>query len=160
MLASDVATRPATFRISRRFGAPADKIFRAWTDPAELALWWCPPGWTPAEMLVELRAGGAFRLGMRKIGSAQVVYSHGRFIEVRAPRHIVYTWNWEGAFPEMPETRVTVDFAAHDGGTEVTLVHEALPGIPLCLRHRSGWLDALGRLGDVVSHQSRDSRSC
>jgi uncharacterized protein YndB with AHSA1/START domain len=88
---------------------------------------------------------------MRKIGTSEIAYSHGRFIEVRVPQRIVYTWNWENVFPEMPETRVIVEFAARDRGTELTLIHEALPGIPLCLRHRSGWLGALERLANAVA---------
>src|SRR5215471_15268149 len=127
-----------TFRIGRRFAAPAERIFRAWTDPRELERWWCPPGWTPAGLKIDLRVGGQFRFGMRRGGSAELVYSHGRFIEVRVPKRLVYTWKWENAFSKMPETRVTVEFAPRDGGTELTLIHEAIPGIALCLRHRSG----------------------
>jgi uncharacterized protein YndB with AHSA1/START domain len=139
-----------TFRIGRRFAAPVDRLFRAWTSPAELACWWCPPGWVPAGLQIDLRIGGKFRFGMERTGTADVVYSHGRFIDVCAPRRLVYTWNWENAFPEMPETLVTVEFTAREGGTELTLIHEALPGIPLCLRHRSGWLDAFERLRRVA----------
>ena len=88
---------------------------------------------------------------MRRSGSAQIVYSHGRFIEIRVPKRLVYTWNWENAFPEMPETRVTEEFASRDGGTELTPMHEALPGIAVCLRHRSEWLDAVERLRVAAS---------
>jgi uncharacterized protein YndB with AHSA1/START domain len=91
---------------------------------------------------------------MKRDGSTEVVYSHGWFIEVTCPNRLVYTWNWENAFPEMPETRVTIELTPHDDGTEMTLIHEALPGIPLCLRHRSGWLDALERLRRAVESQA------
>ena len=149
-LASEVENPRITFRIGRHFSVPAERIFRAWTDPEELERWWCPPGWTAAGLLIDLRVGGEFRFGMRRIGTAEIVYSHGRFIEVRIPKRIVYTWNWENAFPEMPETRVTVEFTPRERGTELTLIHEALPGIPLCLRHRTGWLDAFERLRSSV----------
>src|SRR5215472_17110501 len=102
-LASQTENPLITFHIGRSFSAPADRIFRAWTDPYELERWWCPPGWTPAGLQLDLRAGGRFRFGMRRVGTAEIVYSHGRFIEVRVPKRIVYTWNWENAFPERPE---------------------------------------------------------
>ena len=70
---------------------------------------------------------------------------------VRVPQRLVYTWIWENAFPEMPETRVTVEFTPHGGGTELTLIHEAIPGIALCLRHRSGWLDGFERLRGALA---------
>jgi len=152
ILACEADHRPTTFRIGRSYAAPVDQIFHAWTNPAQLERWWCPPGWAPTGLHVDLRVGGRFRFGMRKVGKTEVVYSHGRFIEVRAPGRVVYTWNWENAFPEMPETRVTVEFAPREGGgTQLTLIHEALPGLPLCLRHRSGWLRALKRLQDAVT---------
>ena len=73
------------------------------------------------------------------------MYVHGCFFEVSAPEKLVYTWNWENAFLGMPETRVTVQFAESDGGTEVVLVHEELPELQICLRHWNGWLAALDR---------------
>ena len=33
----------------------------------------------------------------------------GQFLEVRPPERLVYTWRWEGAFAEMPETLVTLE---------------------------------------------------
>lgn len=150
-LVREVENRPVTFRIGRNFAAPVDRIFHAWTDPGELERWWCPRGWTPAGLQIDLRVGGTFRFGMRRIGTTEVVYSHGRFIEIRIPKRIVYTWNWENAFPGVPETRVSVEFMPHHGGTQLTLIHEALPGIAVCLRHRSGWLIALERLENSVA---------
>jgi uncharacterized protein YndB with AHSA1/START domain len=88
---------------------------------------------------------------MRRDGGGEIVSAYGRFIEVRIPELLVYTWNWENAFPGMPETCVTVVFSDREDGSELTLTHASLPGIPLCLRHRQGWLDAWERMNAVVS---------
>jgi uncharacterized protein YndB with AHSA1/START domain len=137
-------------RLSRRFARPAEAVFRAWTNPETLRRWWCPAGWTPAEMEVDLRTGGAYRLGMRRVENGETVYVCGHFLEVCAPEKLVYTWKWENAFEQMPETQVTVTFVELAGVTELQLIHEPLPEIPICLRIRTGWLEAWQRLKEVL----------
>jgi uncharacterized protein YndB with AHSA1/START domain len=134
------------FRLRRRFTAPRENVFRAWTDPEVLKRWWCPNGWLPAEIEVDLRVGGTYRIGMRRAESGRPIYVHGRFLDVQTPERLVYTWRWENAFVQMPPTRVTVQFVESAGTTEVVLIHENLPEIAVCLRHRSGWMAAWERL--------------
>ena len=45
--------------ISRLVRAPRATVWRAWTDPALLAQWWCPQPWTTEVRAFDLRAGGA-----------------------------------------------------------------------------------------------------
>jgi uncharacterized protein YndB with AHSA1/START domain len=86
---------------------------------------------------------------LRENGGAPV-YVHGSFIEVRSPEKLSYTWRWENAFEQMPETRVTIEFTEIDSGTEILLTHEHLPEVGVCLRHRAGWMDALQRIDPVL----------
>ena len=133
--------------VRHTFAAPRESVFRAWTDPQVLKRWWCPPGWAPGEMAIDLRVGGAYRIGMRRLRSHSAVYVQGRFVEVDCPKRLVYTWRWQNAFEHMPETQVTVLFTeAASGGTEVVLKHENLPAIPVCLRHWNGWKAAWPRM--------------
>jgi uncharacterized protein YndB with AHSA1/START domain len=75
----------------------------------------------------------------------QVITAHGSFLTVNAPSQLVYTWVWEGVFPDMPITYVTVDFREVDGGTEMALRQDDL-SLRVCAQHLRGWLDAFGRL--------------
>jgi len=115
-----------------------------------LKQWWCPQGWIPAEVDLELRVGGSYRIGMRRLSGGAPVYVRGSFLEVDPPEKLAYTWEWVNAFEQMPRTRVTVQFLAEGSTTIVSLTHEDLPEIPVCLQHRNGWIAALGRLGDVL----------
>ena len=133
-------------RLTRAFGAPRERVFDAWTTPEALKRWWCPPGWTPERIDVDLRAGGAYYFGMRRLEDDIVVSIRGRFIDVSRPERLVYTWKWYGALDDMPETRVTVEFHARDGGTEVILVHQPIADARLWNRHRTGWIDACDRM--------------
>lgn len=145
-----IERRDIAFRVRRRFAARRQSVFRAWTDTTALRQWWCPAGWTPADIQIDLRVDGAYRIGMWKAETDETISVYGRFVEVRSPELLVYTWNWDGAFEEMPETRVTVRFIEIDNGTEVTLLQEHLPEIGICLQHRAGWIAAWERLEPVV----------
>jgi uncharacterized protein YndB with AHSA1/START domain len=138
------------FKLERRFEKSRDVVFRAWTDPEILKLWWCPTGWTLAEIEVDLRVGGEYRIGMRRNTGGLTVYVKGVFLEVNSPEALVYTWTWENAFDGMPQTRVTVRFFSKGEATIVVLEHDGLPEISVCLRHRSGWLAALERIQKIL----------
>ena len=45
-------------RLSRSFAAPRDRVFRAFTAPAQLARWWGPKGFTVPACTLDVRAGG------------------------------------------------------------------------------------------------------
>ena len=138
-----------TLRLWHRFEATPERVFAAWTRPEALRLWWCPAGWRPVQIEVDLRQGGAYRLSMNREGGAQLVAGHGHFLEIEPARRLVYTWRWDGAFPDMPETIVTVEFRAVTGGTELALRQEVLE-LPMCTRLLSGWLAACERLEEAV----------
>jgi uncharacterized protein YndB with AHSA1/START domain len=138
-----------TLRLWHRFEATPERVFAAWTRPDALRLWWCPAGWVPTRIEVDLRPGGEYRLSMTRQSGTPSVTVHGRFLKIEPPRKLVYTWLWDGAFAEMPETTVTIDFAPVGDGTELSLRQEAL-AIPFCVQHLSGWTAALDRISRVV----------
>jgi len=146
----EVAGRRAICTTLRRwFAAPRQNVFRAWTHPEALKNWWCPIGWAPAEMEIDLRVAGTYRIGMRNLASGLLVSVYGRFLEVHTPERLVYTWRWENAFHDMPETRITVQFVEHNTGTEVVLTQDNLPEVGVCLRHRAGWIAAWNRMEEL-----------
>jgi uncharacterized protein YndB with AHSA1/START domain len=142
------------FRIKKRFNAPREKVFDAWTKPEVLKQWWCPEGWTPTEIEVDLRVGGAFRIGMQRLSGGTTVYVRGRFSEIHAPETLSFSWQWENAFDGMPQTYVTLRFKDVGIETELLLMHQNLPEIPVCLQHRSGWLEAFNRMERVLRRYS------
>jgi uncharacterized protein YndB with AHSA1/START domain len=93
--------------------------------------------------------GGRYRFAMQRESGARVLTVHGRFLEIRPPEKLVYTWRWDGAFPDMPETRVTVEFCAVDGGTELALRQEPV-NLRVCAQHLSGWLAACDRIARTL----------
>jgi uncharacterized protein YndB with AHSA1/START domain len=144
-------TPQTTLRLTRTFAAPREKVFRAWTDPEELKKWWGPPGYATPSAEVDLRAGGKYRLGMRKLPDGPVFYLAGTYQEVRAPERLVYTWRWE-AEPEYGETLVTVEFHDRGGTTELILSHELFPNEKMRDEHGRGWGGCFGKLASVLAN--------
>ena len=140
-------------RLRHRFEATPERVFAAWTRAEALRLWWCPAGWQPAEIEVNLWLGGTYRLAMIRESGTQRITVHGHFLEIEPAGRLVYTWRWDGAFPDMPETIVTVDFRAVTGGTEIALRQEVLE-LPMCSRQLSGWLAACGRMAEVMEKKA------
>ena len=81
-------------RITREFDAPAEKVFRAHTDPALMVQWNGPNG---TEMRVDhfdCRTGGSYRYLMVSDGEEYGFF--GSFHEVRPAELIVQTFTFEG----------------------------------------------------------------
>lgn len=161
MAASRTATDSAihALRVERRFQAPPERVFQAWTT-AEALSRWSSPDEEPAQVELDLRVGGRYRMAMTAPDGAthRVV---GVYREIDAPRRLVYTWRWE-TIPDFPETVVTVEFRERvDGGTDLLLVHEGLPDSPSGRRHETGWIASLDKLGALAgaprAHSSQAS---
>ena len=147
-----VSPKPSTentLNLRRIFKAPREKVFRAWTDPEELKKWWGPEGYATPSAEVDLRVGGKYRLGMRKLPDGEIFYLTGIYREVRPPERLVYSWRWE-AEPEYGETQVTVDFRQAGNSTEVVLTHEFFPTGKARDDHNRGWSSCLDRLAKLL----------
>lgn len=78
-----------TIRTTRTVKATRDKVFRAWTDPALLAKWWGPNGFTNTIHVFEANPGGAWSLTMH--GPDGAAYpNESRFVEVLPNERIVF----------------------------------------------------------------------
>ncbi len=80
-----------TVAIVHVFDAPIAEVFKAWTDPDELAAWYGPAGMrTPRESVhIEPRAGGRFELTMVSLDGARE-FSIGYTIrEIEPPELLV-----------------------------------------------------------------------
>jgi uncharacterized protein YndB with AHSA1/START domain len=138
----------ALVQVRRVLDAPADRIYRAWTEPELLQRWFRPRGGSSAGAEMDVRVGGRYRWGMKLLG--HVYYAHGEYLEIERNRRLVFTFGWERVpFVRVTDSVVTVEFHDRNGQTEVVITHERLASRSLRLLHREGWercLDFLGRL--------------
>lgn len=148
-MVSQRSSPATTLRLTRTFAAPREKVFHAWTDPEELKKWFGPVGYSTPTAEVDLRVGGKYRLGMKKLPDGEIFYLSGTYREVRLPEKLVYTWRWENE-PELGETLVTVEFRARGHSTEVVVTHELFPTEKARDDHDKGWNSCLDRLPEVL----------
>ena len=84
-------TTPSALEVvtTRVFPAAAEAVFDAFADPARLALWWGPEGFTNEIHRFDLRAGGTWRVTMRSADGA-AFDNESEFVEVDRPRRVVF----------------------------------------------------------------------
>ncbi len=145
------STPGLTLTLRRTFTAPRERVFRAWTDPAELKQWFAPGELTTPTAVVDLRVGGRYRIAMAEPGG-EPFYLNGVYKEVRAPERLVYTFRWEDPGELDPgETLVTVEFHERGGKTEVVITHEQLANAEDRRKHEEGWTGCLEKLTAVLA---------
>jgi uncharacterized protein YndB with AHSA1/START domain len=89
MTADDTAaTADREFVHSRLIDAPCERVFAAIAEPARLARWWGPNGFTSTFEAFEFRPGGAWRLMLHGPNGADYP-NDNRFTEIVAPQRVV-----------------------------------------------------------------------
>jgi uncharacterized protein YndB with AHSA1/START domain len=132
--------------VERRIGAPPETVFAYFTDPVRYRLW------QGVDAELDPRPGGIFRVVMT--GQSQQIVQ-GQYLEVDAPRRIVFTWGYEGNTGLLPgESTVEVTLRPDGDGTVLRICHRGLPSGGACQFHEWGWDLSLDRLVAVV--ESRD----
>jgi uncharacterized protein YndB with AHSA1/START domain len=145
-MSTDVETKPS-LTLKRRYNAPPEKVFSAWTDPKKLGRWFCPTACKPVLTESDARVGGRYRIVVRaQSGEAHDV--SGTFREVVPNRRLAFTWAWRST-PER-ESLVTVELKPDGDGTMLTLTHEQFFDEAARDRHQSGWGPILDRLNEVL----------
>ena len=106
--------------IVRVFDAPREVVWRAWTDPDQLAAWWGPAGMhSPRERIeMEVRPGGVFRVVMVQSATGAEFPSDMRFTKVDEPSLLEFEWDGQRGIGGGKSTITLRDLG--DGRTEMT----------------------------------------
>ena len=122
----------------RRFTAPGSRLWKAFTDPADMAAWM----WTGyAKNCVaenDLRVGGSYRVYTDSNASADGWHSDrvgrlGIYVEIVPESRLVYTLHWDAPVGYNQKGGVVTDevmvvtFATDGDGTTVELRHLGIP---------------------------------
>jgi uncharacterized protein YndB with AHSA1/START domain len=78
--------------IVREFDAPRALLWKMWTDPAHVGVWFSPEHFTTPVVRMDVRPGGAIHMVMRAPDGSDHPFD-GRFIELDEPgRLVMRTW--------------------------------------------------------------------
>lgn len=125
--------------------ASPETVWQFLVDPEKTTAWW---GMTAS---FDPRPGGEYRI--------EVIPGHtasGEFVELDAPRRLVYTFGWEAgeneANPTPPgSSTIEIELVPDGAGTVLNFTHRDLPSAEASESHSKGWDHYLERLAIVAS---------
>ena len=109
-----MSTADREISTTRMYDAPRELVWKVWTDPAHIAQWWGPNGFTTTTSKMEVKPGGMWLFVMH--GPDGTDYPNEvRYLEVVEPERLVYEHG------PVPKFHVTVTFEDVDGKTKLTM---------------------------------------
>jgi uncharacterized protein YndB with AHSA1/START domain len=121
--------------VRRKMPAPRQVVYQAWIDPEGIREWMCPGDVVSAEAVMDVRAGGSYRIVMR---TKDRVHEHtGTYQIVDPPAKLAFTWS--GLENPAEITLVTVEFLDRGKESELVLTHERFTKLDVAERYEKGW---------------------
>ena len=156
-LAAQTATH--TVHLQQHYRFSPQQVFNAWSDPSALTQWFGPHSHKCKVERYDFKKGGAYQIRLIPVSeetdcsgdpSLDSVCA-GEFVEIIEAQRIAMTFRWIENGADMDETLLTIEIRARDDGTDLTLIHERLPDIPIRDAHAAGWQGCLECLQAFLS---------
>jgi uncharacterized protein YndB with AHSA1/START domain len=138
-----------TIRLHRVLKAPPERVYRAFLDPAALAKWIPPHGFTATVHEMDARVGGGYRMSFTNFSTGSGHSFGGRYLELVPGERIVHTDAFDD--PNLPgEMRVTVELTAVSCGTNLAITQAGVPAVIPAEACHLGWQESLALLAQRV----------
>lgn len=138
-----------TIRLHRIFRAKPEKVFKALLDPAALAKWNAPYGFTATVHHLEPKVGGTFRMSFTNFGTGQSHSFGGKYLEMVPGEKLKLTDVFDN--PNLPGTMTTTyTLRPVLCGTELTAVQEGVPAAIPAEMCYLGWQESFAQLALLV----------
>lgn len=112
-----------TVHAAVEIAAPPERVFRALTQPGELAAWWgSPETYETFDWSIDLRPGGKWSCSARNAGDRELSTVGGEYRAVEPPRLLEFTWlaSWEQFLPSV----VRIEIQPTALGARVVVRHQ------------------------------------
>jgi uncharacterized protein YndB with AHSA1/START domain len=138
-----------TVRLHRVLRAPPQRVYRAFVEPAAIAKWIAPFGFTCTVEHMDVRVGGTFRMAFQNFSAGGSHSFGGEYLELVPGERLRYTDRFDD--PNLPGVMtVTIALRAVSCGTDLAIVQEGIPElIPTEMCHL-GWQESLVQLAQLV----------
>jgi uncharacterized protein YndB with AHSA1/START domain len=130
------STKKQDIVVIRSFDAPVELVWKAWTDPELVMLWWGPTNYTSPECKIDFREGGQYIFCMRapKEQGGLDYYSTGFYKKIVPLKRLEFTQylsdkdgnvidpsevGMPSDFPKV--VNFEIDFRGKDGKTELRI---------------------------------------
>jgi uncharacterized protein YndB with AHSA1/START domain len=130
------STKKQDIVITRVFDIPVELVWKGWTDPNLVTLWWGPANFTSPQCEIDFREGGKYLFCMRapKEFGGQDYYSAGTYTKIVPMERLEFTQILSdkdgniidpaqvGMPPDFPkEVKFLIEFKAQGDQTELTI---------------------------------------
>ena len=131
--------------------APAERVFKALTDPAQLKRWFTSPECPAKTWNMDAQLGGKYNYATEKgsivVNGVDEFKCHGEILEIDPPGLLVYTWiaNWHD--DKQRKTTVRWELESRGKTTHVKVTHSGLAQEKVAREdYRGGWPGVLEQL--------------
>ncbi len=138
-----------TIRLHRVLKTTPEKLYRAFLEPAAIAKWIPPNGFTCTVHHIDVKVGGTYRMSFTNFTTQQSHSFGGTYKELIPGQRIRYTDKFED--PNMPgEMSCSIELKKVFCGTELTIVQEGVPAVIPAEMCYLGWQESLILLAKLV----------
>lgn len=136
--------------VTRRFNAPLDLIWRAYTEPDLVRRWLIgSPDWTMPVCEIDLRPGGSYLYRWRHKESADEFGFAGIFHEIDRPNQIAAD-EWPDGENGLPPARNVITFTALGEMTELKMIMTYASAEIRTMVLQTGMTDGMGLSFDML----------
>jgi uncharacterized protein YndB with AHSA1/START domain len=138
-----------TIKLHRVLRSTPEKIYRAFLEPAAMAKWLPPYGFTCTVHHMEAKVGGTYRMSFTNFGSGKGHSFGGTYVELVPNERIRYTDKFDD--PNFPgEMSTTITLRPVMCGTELNVTQEGVPAAIPAEMCYFGWQESLEQLARLV----------
>jgi len=144
-----------TVHLHRVLKASTERVYRAFLEPAALAKWIPPYGFTCTIEQLDATVGGSYRMVFTNFATGRSHAFGGTYLELVPNERIRYTDRFDD--PNLPgEMQTTVSLRPMLCGVELNIVQEGIPeAIPTEMCYL-GWQESLVQLALLVEPEIPD----
>lgn len=142
--------------LHRVLRAPAERVYKAFLDPAAKERWLPPYGFLGKVHELEAKVGGRYRMSFTNFGTGHTHTFGGEYLELTPYECIRYTDRFDD--PNLSgEILVTVNLQEVSCGTEIGIVQENIPSAIPAEMCYLGWQESLLQLAQLVEPSIPDA---
>ena len=139
-----------TLTIKRKFDAPVQLVWDAWTKAEHISQWWGPKGMETRVVNHDLKVGGQWKYVMQMPNGSEFI-AEGEYQEIDPPNKLITTANFR---PMTEGVTMEILLEANEDKTDFTfnVIH---PTAEYCKQQEemgfyNGWGSTFDRLGELL----------
>lgn len=142
--------------LDRLIDAPRRNVYRAWTEPNLLRIWFAPQPWEIAEAQLDVRPGGSSLIVM-KGPDGTLFPNRGVYLEVVENARIVFTDAYVSAWKPSPKPFMTVELSFSDdaGRTRYVATARHWSAEDKAMHEKMGFLEGWNLCADQLEALAR-----